>query len=246
VRDGASKIFVELAHRLASDLGWARITDRQGAPSMVGGLLRLRELGFAPKSVVDVGACQGDWTRLLRKVFPAAQVLMVEPQPRHEATLLRLQAASAGKIVYKRVLVGPPGMPNASFYVMDDTSGGLGSSVLPERSGVPRHTIDMPIHTLDDLIADAGLTGPELLKLDVQGFELEVLKGATRALGQARYVLLEVSIVQYNEGSPLIDQVLSWMSSHGYRAVDVFDLSRTPSSKLLQVDLLFENQQQAS
>jgi hypothetical protein len=99
------------------------------------------------------------------------------------------------------------------------------------------------VHTLDDLISDAGRGGPELLKLDVQGFELEVLKGATRALAQARYVLLEVSIVQYNEGSPLIEQVLSWMAGQGYRTIDVFDMSRAPSSKLLQVDLLFENQE---
>lgn len=246
LRNALAWRLVEAGRRLASDDGWARLTDGFGAPSMLGGLLRLRDRGFDARHIVDVGACQGDWTRLCRRVFPQARVLMVEPQERHRARLQQLVEAGAGNLAFESALLGPPGMVAADFHVLDDPSGGTGSSVLPELSEVPRSVVRMPVRTLDEVLAQHAMQPLSLLKLDVQGFELEVLKGADQTLANVPWVLLEVSLTPYNEGSPLIDEVLTWMRARGYGLSEVVDLSRDRAGRLVQADVLFNRLETAS
>lgn len=237
-RDRISRLLTMAARRLATDAGWAHTLHDLGAPTMGGGLLGLRERGVRLSSVVDVGACIGDWTRLCRKVFPEARVLMVEPQGRHAAALQAEQQRSGGLVTHVQALVGPPGMTQADFVVLDSGEG-TGSSVLPEASDVPRHVETMAVCTLDELIARHGPAAPQMLKLDVQGFELEVLKGASAALSTAEFVLLELSLWPYNVGAPLAAEVMAWLDARGFRAYEVIDLSRRPDGVMVQVDMLF-------
>lgn len=238
LRNVISHRLIGLGRTIATDPGWSAICAGLGAPGMLSGLMFLRERGFAPAAVVDCGACVGDWSRLLLRIFPQARVLMVEPQERHAQTLRALCSRHPSSLQLATSLVGPPGMASADFVVLDD-SAGTGSSVLAENSQVPRHVVNLPVVTVDELVQQHGLGSPDLLKLDVQGFEIEVLKGATDALASASFVLLEVSLVPYNQGSPLMAEVVAWMDAHGYRVHDVFDLTRRADRVMLQADLLF-------
>jgi FkbM family methyltransferase len=238
LRDRGSKLLLRTARRLSTDAGWAQACHELGAPGMLSGLLALRSRGVSLRSVIDAGACVGHWTRLLKSVFPAAEVLMIEPQQQHADTLQRFCDESSG-IRFANALVGPPGMKEAAFVVLDDAAGGTGSSVLPENSNVPRHVVTLPVTTIDELIVKHALRPPDLIKLDVQGYELEVLKGATSALAGSDFVLLEVSLWPYNQGSPLLAKVVGWMDEHGFRAYEIFDISRRGDGVLVQIDLLF-------
>jgi FkbM family methyltransferase len=146
----------------------------------------------------------------------------------------------------------------ANFYEHAKShDGNTGNSVLQEQSVTfesitPRRAV---LRRVDDLLEDllgAGapqtglrasvrtplLDGPALIKLDVQGYEIEVLKGATRALESAELVLLETSVLQYNKGSPLVIEVLTFMGTLGF---EVFDLVETHQShgQLIQLDFTF-------
>jgi FkbM family methyltransferase len=164
---------------------------------------------------------------------------MIEPQERHATTLRQYADEDADRVKFAPSLVGPPGLREVPFVVMDDPFGGTGSSVLPENSDIPRHVVMMPVVTLDELIEAHSVVAPDFIKLDVQGYELEVLKGATKVLEHAEFVLLEVSTWQYNQGSPLLAEVVSWMEAAGFRPYDLFDFLRRSDGVLLQVDLLF-------
>lgn len=237
-REWLARASLGVARAVASDQQWARILHRVGAPSMLGGLLWLRDHGIDLRGVIDGGACRGDWTRLLRSAYPSARVLMIEPQAEHQSVLQALAASNPGRIEVVHSLIGPEERSNVPFHVLDDGAGGTGSSVLAEVSDVPRHVVEMPMTTLDSLAST--LTWPvDLLKLDVQGYEIEALKGARGLLSRVPYVLLEVSTLQYNEGSPLMHEVLSWMREAGYITYDVLDFSRRQGDVLVQVDLLF-------
>jgi hypothetical protein len=96
----------------------------------------------------------------------------------------------------------------------------------------------MPMTTLDAVMAAHAPTGEVFLKLDVQGAELDILKGAPRTLERTSTVLLEASIVEYNLGAPRIADVISFMRDRGFVLFDVWDLRRI-GSVLAQVDLLF-------
>lgn len=239
LRNHISRFALEVARRSATYIGWSDTLHDLGAPNMFAGLRLLRDRGVAPHVVIDGGACVGHWTILFKSVFPEATILMIEPQEQHTNVLQRICERYAPTVQFANVLIGPSDMNEVEFTVLEDTSGGTGSSVLPEHSNVPRHVAKLPMITMDNLLDRVGFVAPNFIKLDVQGYELEVLKGATRALSTAEFILLEVSIWQYNAGSPLLNEVLSWMDRSGFRAYEIFDLSRRPDGILVQVDILF-------
>jgi FkbM family methyltransferase len=84
-----------------------------------------------------------------------------------------------------------------------------GSSVLAELTNVPREKIYLDMITLDQIAANHTELGQNiLLKLDVQGYELEVLKGAEKVLQSTELVCMEVSLLNYNSGAPLMPEVI--------------------------------------
>ena len=212
-----------------------------GVPDMADSLAALRSRGFQPARAVDVGACVGRWTYLFAGVFPAARILMVEPQARHIPALAEVAANLAPNVGYAQALLGAAAAAGVPFVVLDDGLGGTGSSVFPENSNVPRHTLEMPMQTLASLVAATGFGQPDFLKLDVQGYELEVLKGAGDLLRGVQFILLEVSTWPYNLGAPLLHDVTAWLSGAGFVAYDLCGVSRRSDATLLQLDLLFVN-----
>lgn len=208
-----------------------------GFPSMPASLRVLRELGYCPAFVVDGGAFEGTWTALLRDVFPEARSLMIEPQAAKRAKLLAICRNAPQSTRFCGELLGPKDGLEVDFHEMQ-----TGSSVLSELSPWQRDTVRKTISTLDTVVADNADWGqPDFIKLDVQGYELAVLEGATRALESAMFVLLEASFVPYNEGAPLAAEVIAFMDIHGFALMDVCSLVRRPNGVLGQADLLFIN-----
>jgi hypothetical protein len=93
--------------------------------------------------------------------------------------------------------------------------------------------------TLDLQLATVELKGSCLMKLDVQGSELEVLSGATKTLDHVDVILIEASVLAYNEGAPLINDIFAFMKQIGFVLFDICDEKRLSSKILLQVDLIF-------
>jgi hypothetical protein len=81
---------------------------------------------------------------------------------------------------------------------------------------------------------------PDLLKLDVQGYELEVLKGAEKALRQMSAILIEVNFIDIHKGAPLIDELVLFLRDKGFVAYDICALTRRPLDQALwQADFIF-------
>jgi len=203
-------------------------------PSMDWSLRRLSRLGFNPQRVVDVGAFQGDWARIARGAFPDAQILMIEAQQTMEPALANA-VKELGNSAFRVALLGAEGGMTVEFFELE-----TGSSVLPERSSVSRLVRTSQTVTLDDVLSEEMPGGADFLKLDVQGYELEVLKGGTGALDAAEVVVAEVSLLPINEGAPLLHDVTAFMRDRGFVAYDICDLIRRPLDLALwQVDILF-------
>ncbi len=200
-------------------------------------LRRLKEKGFAPKNVVDCGAYLGDWTRMVKKNFPGANVLMIEPVSNQQRLLLQVKSEFPGTVDYVQCLVGPETKEAATFFEVD--GGGPGSSVLGELTRFPHKPVTLPMRRLDDILAEKKIAGPLFLKLDVQGYELEVLKGAERAMQNAEVILLEVSFVRYNPSGPLFHEVVAFMSEHGFLVYEICPLGRWLGVTLFQADVFF-------
>ena len=172
---------------------------------------------------------------MARRIFSESVFLMLEANPAKERRLKEVRAEALGFIHYAIGVVGSESRPSVRFFQM-----GSGSSVLEEQSDVSRNIIESPMRTLDEVLEEKNFSDVHLIKLDVQGYELEILKGAPKALNTAQVVLLEVSFLQYNKGAPLFADVVQFMGEHGFVTYDIGSLVRWHGDdSLLQADLIF-------
>ena len=194
---------------------------------------RLAQMGFAPDGYIDVGAYHGNWTRLANRLLGQKPTLMVEGQAALLPALEAFAATRSDLTVAGGVLSATSG-EQVSFHEM-----GTGSSIFAEASNAPRTTTTTTTRTLDEVAADFLRTVPApFLKIDVQGAELNVLAGGTKVLEKASLVQLEVAMLPYNQGAPLMPDVVAWMAQRGWLPTEISGFSR-PSGPLVQVDLLF-------
>jgi FkbM family methyltransferase len=198
----------------------------------------LRGTSLQPRRVIDCGAYVGHWTRTLKTIFPASQVLMIDANPQNAHALAAVAAAFPRDVVYAIELLGAEQRSAVSYFQM-----ATGSSVLPEQSNVARKVIQLPMRTLDAIAEAHGFTDANFIKLDVQGYELEVLRGARRLLANAELVQLEVSFLEYNREAPLAHEVITTMHEYGFVVFDLGAFTRWgPANNLLQADLFFVRQ----
>lgn len=205
-----------------------------GVPNVESSLVLMKRNGFSPKVVLDVGAYRGDWTRICKRIFPAARVLMIEPQEARKSDLERV-IAEFPDVKLACVLVGPGERASVGFYEIDSAS-----SVLPEAEKNESPSLYLPMKTLDSVVKGTPFEHPDFIKLDVQGYELEVLKGGEGVLTSAEAVLMEVNLIEINKGAPLFHEVVGFMAEKGFRVYDICTFFRRPfDGALWQVDVIF-------
>jgi FkbM family methyltransferase len=196
----------------------------------------LKAAGFYPDLIIDVGAADG--TPPLQKAFADSRFFWIEPLREFESSLKILQQSLKGDYV----IVGV-GSSEGSFvlYVHKDLHG---STLFNETDGeafdgTPR---TIPVTTLDQLGRQYQWNQYKkiLLKVDVQGFELEVLKGSASMLSNVEVILLEVSFFRFLQNAPDFYDVVTYMKSIGYVVYDIISgLNRPLDFALGQKDLVF-------
>lgn len=209
-------------------------------------VLRLKAAGVAPGHIIDVGANRGQFAAACRAVFPGCRVTAIEPIP-ELADRLRQTFAGDNRVQVVNAALGARAetrpfhvnafSPSSSFLPLGDAH----KASFPD--AVDTQALDMAIIPLDELISVEGLPPVDLLKLDVQGFELEVLKGATGLLGRVPHVLAETSFRPLYEGEPTMAEITGYLSPYGFACVGALDMLPAPDTGLMvQADLLFSRQ----
>jgi FkbM family methyltransferase len=199
----------------------------------------IRARGFLPRGIIDVGANQGNWTKLALSIFHNTPILMIEPQDEMEPLLSALTKAAPNCHFVKAGAGRKQGELVQTIW--EDSEG---SSFLPAqdaelaKSGKQRKT---RIVTIDCLLAqNYPQFVPDLVKLDIQGFELEALAGAETLFGKTQLFILEASLFQFLPNQPIVREVISFMSDRGYELYDIPGRCRRPYDGALgQIDLAF-------
>lgn len=202
------------------------------------GLHVLQTLGFRPKGILDIGAFEGAFARTARHFFAQSPILMLEAQPGKEVQLKAI-AAQLPDVDYRIVLLGTETRADVAFHHVNAAINSSGSSLYEEQTRYPRDTISLPMRRLDDVLAEMPGREFDLLKVDVQGAEIDVLRGGVRTLAGIVAIVIELSLLEYNKGAPLIGEVMRWLAEQGFALLDVFPVSRIPTGALLQVDGIF-------
>lgn len=195
---------------------------------------RLRERGFRPGGIIDIGAHEGNWTRLVRTIYPEPPILMIEARSEQERFLQRV-CAELNSVGYALALLGPKPSQSIQFHVC-----GTGSSIYSERSDSQRAVRTMAMRTLDEVAAEFDSLAPPLfLKIDIQGAELDCLRGGEATLRISEVIQLEVALLNYNQGAPLAAEIIAFMDDRGFAIFDIAGFVRPNDVDLVQVDMIF-------
>ena len=193
---------------------------------------------FQFATVIDVGANKGQFAYFASRQWPNAVLHCFEPLsgPRR-----KLQALLGTRAEYHACALGA----QAGVAEMHVASREDSSSLLPlaerqkqlfKMDEVGR--IEVPVKRLDDVVA-SKLARPALLKIDVQGFEHEVLEGASATLAQVDVVYIEASFAELYSGQKLAPDIASFLVAAGFRQAGSYNEARDDAGKLVQADLLF-------
>jgi FkbM family methyltransferase len=231
----------QLVNAALGTVGLSLHRSRAGSErqSLYGALQHVRDLGLSPRSVIDVGAAYG--TPELYEVFADARHLLIEPLGEYRPYLDRVRRTHPHTEYALAAATSRPGP--VTIHVHADLVGSSAYLETEDSPGLNDTPRSVPGITLDGLCAERRVEGPYLIKVDVQGAELDVLSGATQILAQTEYIVLETSLFGfYRDGVQLYD-VMAFMHERGFVAYDLVGrLYRPLDGALAQVDLAFVKQ----
>lgn len=195
--------------------------------------------------VYDIGASRGVVSGCLAKVPNIAKVHSFEPIPSVFSRLVeRMQPYP--QVICHNIALGDTNnkmtmhvdrfSPSSSFLKM----GQLHKIEFP-RTG-DTHLEEVTVARLDDFVQEHGLPQPDVIKIDVQGYEDRVLRGGIQTVSRAMYCVLEMSLQPLYEGSPLFDDIYCMMRDLDFRLVGLAGDLTGKSGQQLQVDGIFKNE----
>lgn len=201
----------------------------------------LRNIGNI-RTVVDVGANRGQFALVARHCFPEARIFSFEPLP-GPAEKFKSVFAGDRQVVLYQVAIGPEA-GEAVIHVShrDDSSSILPITAMQDRlfpGTAEVGTATIKIGPVVDFMAPSQVLPPALLKLDVQGFELEALKGCAMLLDRFAYVYAECSFLELYAGQALADDVIAWLWERRFRLSGVYNMSYDRTGQAIQGDFLF-------
>ena len=203
----------------------------------------LKKQGLVPSTIIDVGANTGQFAIASAKIFPFSSIYSFEPAP-HCIAQLRRNVSSLPQIhVYPFAIGDSEG--KVSLKINSDSRS---SSVLPLGRVHRQHfpgakesgAIPVKVTTLDLIFKDIFLEPPILIKLDVQGYEANVLKGSKGILSRVDCVILETSFKPLYDGETTFIDICKLMETSGFRFLrPVGWLASPDTGEILQIDAFF-------
>jgi FkbM family methyltransferase len=194
--------------------------------------LKLSYPDFEPEVVLDIGANRGMYAETLRKVYPTTKILMFEASSEHDATLQDFVTKDGNSEQYIGVLSGVDG-DKVNFF---NNGGSTGNSMFRENTVhfANLAAVEKITSKIDTIVASSPLANGyivDFIKADVQGAELLVFQGATKALEQATFVQFEGSTIEYNEGGACFYEIDELLRSYGFYLYEVGDFLFNPVFK---------------
>lgn len=198
--------------------------------SKSGALNYVKQMGINPKTVIDVGAAVGTFE--LYRAFPEAKHVLIEPIRENEPYLGDL----CSQLKDAEYIIAAAGRESKTVQLQvysDLTFSCIYSG--PDSQNSNLNLREVQSITLDDLCAERNLDGPYLIKLDVDGAEVDVVAGAIETLKATDYLVTEA--ILFNDRTYDLIQALK---NHGFVLYDIVDFLYRPLDQALwQVDLAF-------
>ena len=196
------------------------------------------------KIVVDIGANRGQFALAARKNYPNARIVSFEPLSEPAAIFKKIFVDDVA-IELHCYAIGPiSSQGEIHVSARDDSSSLLSITPLQEEKFPGTTEVDVrsvKIAPLITFLSEEDIVSPALLKLDVQGYEFEALKGCETLLHKFDLIYCECSFIELYTSQKLASDVIDWLSDKGFRIDGVYNPTYDDKGKAIQADMLFKN-----
>lgn len=203
------------------------------------------ELVMAPlkcNTVIDIGANRGQFALVARRCFPNAQIIAFEPLP-DPARVFRELFSGQDRIVLYESAIGPAGN-RSSMHVSerDDNSSLLPIADLQTRlhPGTGEASrLEIQVESLSHFVSTSDLVQPVLLKVDVQGYELQCLDGCRELLPHFQYLYIECAFQELYVGQTHASRLMRFIFDQGFDLTGICHVFYDRYGQTVDADLLF-------
>ena len=179
----------------------------------------LRELSkkYKPNSILDIGAHHGEFSKFCKSLWKDVDLLMIEGNDECDSILDNVP------FDHCIVLLSDTNR-EVTLYLNPNNLDCTGTSYYKERTRHYKNSIEVKknTYTLDEVVEDIDKKY-DIIKIDTQGSELDIIKGGLKTAQNCSYLIMEVPTLQYNEGSPLFDEIIEYMNNIGFSDYEIIE-----------------------
>ena len=175
-------------------------------------LWKLKNNGFEPKVIYDIGSCVLHWTKVAKRVWPNAKIILFDAFQSAEFLYTDYD--------YHVGILSDEDDKTLRFYQNEYLPGG--NSYYKEtndRVFPPDVFIEKVSKKLDTVVREKSFPLPDFIKIDVQGAEKDLIHGAVETLKSVQHLIVEMQCVNYNDKAPLVGETLPYIESLGFKCV---------------------------
>lgn len=184
----------------------------------------LKKINFQPNHILDIGANHGSWTRKALEYFPQAYYSLFEPQYWMKESVKDLLNSNK-KIQFYGVGVNDvEGSFKFTIVDRDDSCNFLYSEEEALKNGYKQ--LDIPVNTVNNLLRNSNFPIPDIIKIDAEGLDINVLKGASDYYDKSEIFMVEAAVMNKVFEND-VHKIIHFMNEIGYKLFDITDLNRT-------------------
>ncbi|MBT8541017.1 FkbM family methyltransferase [Polynucleobacter paneuropaeus] len=195
-------------------------------------------------TIIDIGANRGQFA-LAARVFSSAKIISFEPLPIPALTFQQIFKADKRVCLHMAAIGESLGRKNIHLSKRDDSSSLLEISDMQSDLFPGTHEIgilEIQVGRLINFCSAEEILKPAMLKLDVQGFELQALRGCLDLIDQFKFIYCECSFVELYKDQKLADKVIDFLADLGFILSGIYNPTYDSDGRCIQGDLLFQTE----